>query len=301
MTILLLGAKGQLGWELGAGLATLGPVIAFDRQGADLSRPDDLEDLVRRINPQIIVNSAAYTQVDQAEAEVQMARLVNAQAPSLLARLAKELGAWLVHYSTDYVFDGTKDGLYTEEDRPAPLSEYGRGKLAGDLAIIDSGCQHLIFRTSWVYSALGRNFPKTILGLAQKEERLSVVDDQEGSPTGVEFLANATVLALSQALKSGDKLSGLYNLTPSGSVTWHGLTLYLLEKARSLGWNLTTKPENVGRASSQNSTRPARRPANSRLDCTKFSRTFGLATPPWEYHLDRLVATLTQAGPEIIK
>ena len=298
MAILLLGAQGQLGWELGASLSTLGRVYHFGREEADLSRLEPLEGLVRKIQPRIIINAAAHTQVDRAEAEPELARLVNAEAPGLLARLAKELDAWLVHYSTDYVFDGRKDGPYTEEDAPSPLNVYGRSKLAGDQAVMDSGCRHLIFRTSWVFSAAGRNFPRAILDLALKEDTLSVVDDQFGCPTGVELLSSATALALNQALRGGGEVSGLYNLVASGSVNWRDYAVYVIRRALELGWGLLARPEKVNPRPSGDSGRAARRPANSRLATDKFQKTFGLTPPPWQYYVDRVLWAWTKVhGP----
>ncbi len=297
MTILLLGAQGQLGWELGASLSTLGRVCHFGREEADLSRLEPLGRLVRKVRPRIIINAAAHTKVDQAEAEPELAHLVNAEAPGLLARLAQELEAWLVHYSTDYVFDGRKDGPYTEDDPPSPLNVYGRSKLAGDQAIRDSGCRHLIFRTSWVFSAGGHNFPKAILERAHKEESLTVVDDQFGSPTGVELLSSATALALGQALRAGEeggRFSGLYHLTASGYVSWHEYAVYVIRRARELGWGLLATPERVNPRSSAENAPAARRPANSRLSTDKFQKTFGLTPPPWQYYVDRLLWSWTR-------
>jgi dTDP-4-dehydrorhamnose reductase len=236
--------------------------------------------------------------VDKAESEPELAHLVNAEAPGLLARLAKELDAWLVHYSTDYVFDGRKDGPYTEDDAPAPLNVYGQSKLDGDLAIQNSGCRHLIFRTAWVFSADGRNFPKAILDLASKEDSLTVVDDQFGSPTSVELLSSATALALDQALRAGEgggRFSGLYNLTSSGDVSWHGYAVYVVRRALELGWNLLTTPERVKPRSADETARPAKRPANSRLSTEKFHETFGLTPPPWQYYVDRVLWTWTRS------
>lgn len=288
MTILLLGAGGQLGWELGAALAPLGPVAHFGRPEADLSRPAELRRLVLSIRPDAIVNAAAHTKVDQAEGEPEAARAVNGDAPALLAALAKNLGAWLVHYSTDYVFDGRKDGPYTEEDEPAPLSVYGRTKLEGDQAIMASGCRHLIFRTSWVYGPRGHNFPRAILDKAAREDRLAVVEDQVGSPTSVELLAGATALALYRARQGeGDRLSGLYNLTAGGFTSWHGYAVYLLKKASELGWDLLARPEAVAPIKTGDLRQPAARPANSRLSTAKLQSAFGLAPPPWQYYVDR--------------
>lgn len=296
MTILLLGAQGQLGWELGATVSSLGRVLHFGRRQADLSRLDDLEKLVRKIKPRVIINAAAYTQVDQAEAEPDLAHLVNAEAPALLAGLAKETGAWLLHYSTDYVFNGRKDGFYTEEDSPDPLNVYGRSKLAGDQAIAASGCRHLIFRTSWVFGEKGRNFPRAILELARQEDHLSVVNDQYGCPTGVELLAGASALALYQALSSPNDLSGLYNLVADGEINWQGYAIYVVQKALDLGWGLLARPEKIGPRSTAASGRQAVRPANSRLSTEKFQKTFHLSPAPWQYYVDRVLWNWTRSA-----
>ena len=295
MTILLLGAQGQLGWELGAALSTLGRVLHFGRRQADLSQLPDLEALVRKTKPRVIINAAAHTKVDQAETEPELAHTVNAEAPALLARLAKELSAWLVHYSTDYVYDGKKDGPYTEDDPAAPLNVYGRSKLAGDQAILDSGCRHLIFRTSWVFSQHGRNFPKTMLDLARQEDGFPIVADQYGSPTGVELISSATALALNQALTREDEVSGLYNLVASGYTNWHQYAIYVIKRARELGWNLLARPENIRPRSTEESGRKAVRPANSRLSTEKFQKTFHLTPPPWPYYVDRVLWAWTRA------
>ncbi len=289
MTILLLGAQGQLGWELGASLSALGKVFHFGRKEADLSRLDDLRKLVLAIKPTVIVNAAAHTQVDQAEDEPLLAEAVNARAPALLASLAKELGAWLIHYSTDYVFDGQKDGVYTEEDAAAPLNVYGRTKLAGDKAIMASGCRHLIFRTSWVFGPHGRNFPRGILELAGREDNFAVVADQFGGPTGVELLSSATALALDQARRAGEDLSGLYNLVGAGFVNWYEYARYVVKKAGELGWRLSAKPDSIIPRGTEESGRKAKRPANSRLSTEKFTRVFGLTPPPWQYYVDRVL------------
>ena len=291
MNILLLGAQGQLGWELGASLSPLGQVIHYGREQADLTDQVKLEKLVRQARPGVIVNAAAHTEVDQAEAEPRLAGQINAEAPARLAALAKDSEAWLVHYSTDYVFDGRKDGWYTEDDPPAPLNVYGRTKLEGDQAIQASGCRHLIFRTSWVFSAHTRNFPRSILELAFKEESFAVTADQFGCPTSVELLSSATALALYQALTGSEDRSGLYHLASSGATNWHGYAVYLVQRALQLGWKLQARPESVSPAPASDSGRPARRPANSRLSTAKFSAAFGLTPPPWQYYVDRLLWT----------
>ena len=291
MNILLLGAEGRLGWELGASLSPLGRVHPYGHEQADFTQPDELEKLVRRVRPEVIVNAAAHTAVDQAETEPRTAELVNAEIPARLARLARELSAWLIHYSTDYVFDGLKDGWYTEDDPAAPLSVYGQSKLAGDKAIVSSVCRHLIFRVSWLFSSRGPSFPRSILELAQQKESFSVTDDQFGSPTGVELLSSVTALALNRALASEQDLSGLYNLAAAGETNWHGFAVYLVTKARQLGWPLKARPENISPTPAAG--RPARRPANSRLSTAKLTAVFGLTPPPWSYYADRLLLTWT--------
>ena len=295
MNILLLGAQGRLGWELGASLAPLGRVFPFGHRQADLTDPAKLERLVHRTRPQVIVNAAAHTEVDRAEAEPEAARLVNAEGPAHLARLARELSAWFVHYSTDYVFDGLKDGWYTEDDQAAPLNVYGRTKLAGDQAIEAAGCRHLIFRTSWLFCSQSSNFPRSILELAHREESFSVTDDQFGCPTGMEFLASATALALHQALTSEKDLSGLYNLAASGETNWYNYALYVVKKALHLGWKLKARPENIRPVPATESGRAARRPANSRLSTARFTAAFGLTPSPWTYQVDRLLRDWTPA------
>lgn len=289
MAILLLGAQGQLGWELGASLSPLGKVYHFGRREADLSHRSELRRLVLNIKPRVIINAAAHTQVDQAEDEPEAAQAVNAEAPEFLAQLAKELKAWLVHYSTDYVFDGQKDGAYTEDDTPAPLNVYGRSKLAGDKAVMASGCRYLIFRTSWVFGPHGRNFPRAMLDLAGREDRFPVVADQFGSPTGVELLSSATALALHQAMRSADDISGLYNLVSAGCTCWHEYAQYVVKRAIDLGWSLLATPQSITPRSTEESGRRALRPKNSRLSTEKFTRTFGLTPPPWQYYVDRII------------
>ncbi|MDR2935533.1 MAG: dTDP-4-dehydrorhamnose reductase [Candidatus Adiutrix sp.] len=293
MNILLLGSGGRLGRGRGASLSDLGRLHAPGREQADLTKPDRLEKLIRRLSPGVIVNAAAYTAVDQAETEPRLAETINAEAPARLARLARELSAWLIHYSTDYVYDGGKDGWYAEEDPAAPLSVYGRSKLAGDEAVAASGCRHLIFRVSWLFSARGRSFPRSILELARGKESFSVTDDQFGAPTGVELLSNVTALALNRVLAGGPDLSGLYHLAAAGETNWHGFAVHLVAQARRLGWDLMARPENISPAPAAANARPARRPANSRLSTAKLARVFGLEPAPWTYYADRLLRLWT--------
>lgn len=279
MRILLTGAKGQVGWELIRALAPLGEVLAHDRQSLDLADGDRLRAVVTGLRPEVIVNAAAYTQVDQAESEASAAFAINATAPALLAEIARANDALLVHYSTDYVFDGQQTRPYREDDPPAPLSVYGKSKLAGEQAIQRSGCRHLIFRTSWVYAQRGRNFLLAMLRLAREREELAVVADQTGAPTWARTIAEATALAL--ARYSGQQ--GLYHMTASGATSWHGFAERLLAEARRRG--LLAKIPPVCRIATAEYPTAAKRPMNSRLDCSRLARDFGLVLPRWETQL----------------
>lgn len=294
--ILLLGKDGQVGWELQRALAPLGRLIAPGFAECDLANPDQLRAMVRAVRPAIIVNAAAYTAVDKAESEPDLARTINSIAPGILAEETKKLGAWLVHYSTDYVFDGTKPGAYSEDDVPSPLSVYGATKLEGEQAIRQADCRHLIFRTSWVFAARGGNFAKTILRLARERETLKIVGDQFGAPTSAELLADVTALCLRDVLKpGGETLQGLYHLVAGGETNWHGYARFVLERAAKLGCTLKCRAENVESIPTDGYPLPARRPANSRLDTSKLKREFGLYLPDWTYHAGRMLAeTLTQ-------
>jgi len=299
MKILLLGKDGQVGWELQRALAPLGQLLALGRQEADFGNPEALRAIVRDVQPDVIVNAAAYTAVDKAESDAAMAQLVNGVAPGVLAEEAGACGAWLVHYSTDYVFDGSKDGAWTEADATNPLSVYGRSKLAGEEAIRASGARHLILRTSWVFAPRGGNFAKTMLRLAKERETLNVVADQYGAPTGAELLADATALALHRiAATENDaaSLSGTYHLAASGATNWHAYARHVIEQARSHGASLKAGPEQVLPIAASAYPTPATRPVNSRLDCSKFSNSFGLVLPDWRLHVNRLIAELADQG-----
>lgn len=275
MKILLTGCGGQLGRELKRSLACLGELVACDRQQLDLAKPDALRDAVRAIAPTAIVNAAAYTAVDKAEAEPAAADLINAVAPGILAEEARRLGARLIHYSTDYVFDGSKPAPYTEDDTPKPLAAYGRSKHVGELAIAGSGCRHLIFRTSWVYGLHGANFMKTMLRLGRERGELRVVGDQIGTPTWSRHLADATALVLARS----DAPSGLYHLAAAGTTNWHEYAEAIFAEARRIG--LMKNVPVVHRIASADYPLPTPRPANSRLNCSRFQRDFGLALPDW--------------------
>ena len=275
--ILLTGKTGQVGHELQRTLAPLGEVIAVDRAGLDLANQEALRRTLRKLRPDIIVNAAAYTAVDRAEDEAQLAHAGNAIAPGVMAEEARELGALLVHYSTDYVFDGSKAGAYREDDATNPLNVYGRSKLAGEQAIIASGCRHLIFRTSWVYGLRGKNFLRTMQALAAQRQELRVVSDQIGAPTWSRLIAEATALAVRQ-----DAPSGLYHLSSGGSTSWHGFAQAILA---AQGWAGT-----LHAIPASDYPTPAQRPANSRLDHTKLGAALGLALPDWRLALELCLA-----------
>ena len=275
MKILLTGCNGQLGRELKRSLACLGELAACDHRQLDLAQPDALRETVRAIGPAVIVNAAAYTAVDKAEAEPAVAEAINAVAPGILAEEARRLGALLIHYSTDYVFDGVKPTPYTEDDTPAPLSAYGRSKLGGERAIAASGARHLIFRTSWVYGLHGANFMKTMLRLGKERDELRVVGDQFGAPTWSRHLADATALILARR----ELPDGLYHLAAAGATNWHEYAETIFAEAQRAG--LLERSPVVRRIASADYPLPAPRPANSRLDCSRFRRDFGLALPDW--------------------
>ena len=296
MKIILFGRSGQLGWELQRALAPLGEVISFGRglgqSDADFSKPESLANIIRTIKPGIIVNAAAYTAVDKAEDEPELANLVNAEAPRVLAHEAASLGAWLIHYSTDYVFDGSGTAPWLETDLPSPLNAYGRSKLAGERAIQHSGCRHIIFRTGWVYSAHGQNFLKTMLKLAAERETLSIVDDQIGAPTGVELLANVTTHAL-KAVLDGEDLSGLYHVAAAGETSWHGYANAAIEFARRQQAEL--KVTSVQPVASRDFPMKAKRPLNSRLETKKLREKFGLVLPDWRQGVERATLEILKA------
>jgi dTDP-4-dehydrorhamnose reductase len=278
MKILLTGAQGQLGRELRRSLAPLGAVTACDRRSLDLMDADALVERVRALRPDVIVNAAAYTAVDRAETEVELARAVNAHAPGILAEEAKALGAQLIHYSTDYVFDGCKETAYVETDTACPLGAYGRSKLEGEQRISATGGRHLIFRTSWVFGLHGANFMKTMLRLGKERDELRVVDDQFGAPTWTRLLADVTAVAL--ACK--DSPDGLYHLSCAGETSWHGYAEAIFAEAKHLGLLPTGMKPVVRRIASTDYSLPSPRPANSRLNCTRFERDFGLSLPTWQ-------------------
>jgi dTDP-4-dehydrorhamnose reductase len=291
MKIVLLGRDGQVGWELRRALAPLGQVVAPARaEGADLTKPRELCALVDRLAPDIVVNAAGYTAVDRAETEHDLAWQVNATAPAALAARLRERGAWLVHYSSDYVYDGTKDGAYREDDRPCPINAYGRSKAAGEQAILESRCRALVFRVGWVFGAHRDNFIKTILRLGAERETLRVVNDQFGAPTGAELIADVTAHALHAiAVPGGEGLAGVYNLVAAGETHWQDYARVILDEAAACGVPLKATSTTVeGIASSAYPTQ-ARRPANSRLDTAKLRAAFRLHLPLWEDPVRRAV------------
>jgi len=291
MKILLLGKNGQVGWELQRALAPLGEVIALDRHGAnglcgDLTDLSGLRQTIRSVQPDVLVNAAAYTAVDKAESEPGLADLINAQAPQVMAEEIHKLNGWLVHYSTDYVFDGSGNQPWVEGDLSTPLNQYGMSKLRGEQAIQTNGCQHLILRTSWVYAARGGNFAKSMLRLAAEREQLNVIADQLGAPTGAELIADCTVHALRCAIDK-PQVSGVYHLAAAGEVSWHGYASYVIEQARAAGAQLAVQQINVIPTSDYPT--PALRPLNSRLDCRKLRDTFSLHLPDWQSGVSRML------------
>ena len=294
----MLGCNGQVGWELQRSLAPLGEVVALDRRGGvwnghpvcgDLGDLDGLAQTVRTLQPQVVVNAAAHTAVDKAESEPALAHRLNAEAPGVLAREAQTLGAWLVHYSTDYVFDGQGDAPWGVDAPTGPLGVYGRSKLAGEEAVRQACERHLLLRTSWVYAARGGNFAKTMLRLARERERLSVVNDQWGAPTGADLIADVTAAALRQVLQTG-RGAGTYHLAAAGFTTWHGYANHVINAAKQRqpggGWVVQA----VDPVPSSAFPTPAKRPHNSRLDTTRLRHTFGVHLPDWRQGVDRLLA-----------
>ncbi len=294
LRILLLGANGQLGHELRRTLADLGQVIGLQRAGADFSAPQSLRAIVREHRPQIIVNAAAHTAVDRAEREPDLARTINSVAPGVLAEEAQALGACLVHYSTDYVFDGRKNTPYDESDVPNPLSVYGRSKLSGERAVAEACVRHLILRTSWVVGAHGANFLKTILRLAAERDSLRVVADQHGAPTAAALIADVTARALQTLVQASERDARwrLYHLAAGGETSWHGYARHVIGRARELGMALKAVPEAVIPISTAEYQTPARRPANSRLCTARLRAAFAVELPDWRQGVDQVLEQL---------
>ncbi len=297
MRILLLGKNGQVGWELQRSLAPLGEVLALDRDSkqycGDLSKPDQLAQTVLDFKPTFIVNAAAHTAVDKAESEPELARVLNTEAPAALAKAAAQVGAWFIHYSTDYVYDGSGSHARQEGEGTGPLSVYGQTKREGEKAIVASGCKYLIFRTSWVYGARGGNFAKTMLRLAQERDKLTVINDQHGAPTGADLIADVTAHAIRRVLNTQNiSFSGVYHLVASGETTWHGYASHVITQAKAIKPELPFKAAEVAAVPTSAFPTPAKRPLNSRLCTTKLQQAFGLALPPWQQGVDRMLAEI---------
>lgn len=298
MKILLLGKNGQVGWELQRSLAPLGELVALDRAGdaarglcGDLQDLDGLRATVMALRPDVIVNAAAHTAVDKAQSETALARRLNAEAPAVLAEAAQAVGAALVHYSTDYVFDGSGSTPWVESAPTGPLNVYGQTKLDGERAIAAACARHLILRTSWVYAARGGNFAKTMLRLAAERERLTVIDDQFGAPTGAELIADVTAHAIRQLLQRPQAHAdwGTYHLAAGGETTWNGYARYVVDTARAIKPELKLAVQEVAPVPTSAFPTPAQRPHNSRLDTTRLQQTFGLRLPPWQQGVARML------------
>ena len=295
MKVLLFGKGGQVGWELQRSLAPLGQVIALDYESADglcgnFTDLSGLAETVRRVAPNAIVNAAAYTAVDRAESEPDLARTINTLAPGVLADEAQKIGAWLVHYSTDYVFDGSGDKPWRETDATGPLSVYGQTKLDGEQAVARCA-RHLIFRTSWVYAARGANFARTMLRLAQERDQLKVIADQFGAPTGAELLADVSAHAL-RTVQRRPQLAGLYHLVAAGETSWHGYAQFVIETARHAGQPIRVAPEAIEAIATSAYPTAAQRPLNSRLATDKLRSAFGLVLPDWRSGVERMLAEI---------
>jgi dTDP-4-dehydrorhamnose reductase len=295
--ILLFGKGGQVGWELQRSLAFMGELVALDTDDqklcGDFTQPDDIIQTIHSISPDVIVNAAAYTAVDKAESESELANTINTQAPEILAQESRKLDAWLIHYSTDYVFDGNGVKPWKENDPTIPLNVYGSTKLEGERAVINSGCKHLIFRTSWVYSARGENFIKTMIHLAQNQDYLSVIDDQIGAPTGAELLADVTAHSIYTALRQ-PQVSGLYHLAAKGEASWYDYASFVLDKVRQSGIKLKVQSESIQPVSTDVFSQTARRPRNSRLNTKKIERTFDLTLPLWQTGVARMLTEILE-------
>jgi dTDP-4-dehydrorhamnose reductase len=295
MRILLLGKNGQLGWELQRSLAPLGELISLDSASrelcGDLSNFKGIKQTIQKTAPNIIVNAAAYTAVDKAENEPELTQILNAEAPKILAQGAKEQNARLVHYSTDYVFNGNSSQPYVETDTADPLNYYGKTKLEGDENIMTSGCSHLIFRTSWIYATLGRNFIKTILFLAQNRDKLTVVNDQIGSPTSAELIADITAYTLF-TVKYKPEISGLFNLTAKGYTSWYEFAKFILEHVEKRNLPLKIHSTYIDPISSVEFPLPAKRPLNSCLNTNKLENTFQLSLPAWQVGVSRILTEI---------
>ncbi|OHX17489.1 dTDP-4-dehydrorhamnose reductase [Chromobacterium amazonense] len=293
--ILITGKNGQVGHELMRALAPLGELVALDREGMDLTKANAVPVLLDELRPDIIVNPAAYTAVDKAESEPELAHAINAVAPGILARWAEQHGALLVHYSTDYVFNGSGTAPWREDDAADPQSVYGLSKWQGEQAVRAATPRHLILRTSWVFGAHGTNFLKTMLRLAGERSELKIVADQIGAPTSAALIADTTALMIQRYLADGEHSPfGTYHLAAAGETSWHGYAQYLIGQAGKLGFPLTLTADAVYGIPTEAYPLPAKRPANSRLDCGKLQRGFGINLQTWQYGVDMALATLWQ-------
>lgn len=292
MKVLLFGKGGQVGWELQRALRPLGELVALDFDSktlhADFSRPEGLAETVRQVRPDVIVNAAAHTAVDKAESEPALAEALNATGPAVIAREAAALGALLMHYSTDYVFDGSGSTPRDEDAPTGPLSVYGRTKLQAEEAIRASGCPHVILRTSWVYGARGGNFARTMLRLAGERDKLTVIDDQIGAPTGADLLADITAHAI-RACRANPALCGTYHAVAAGETSWHGYASFVIDWARANGLPLKVAPGAVEPVPTSNFPTPAQRPLNSRLSTARLQQAFDLVMPPWQEGVERML------------
>lgn len=299
MKILLFGKNGQIGWELQRSLVPLGELVALGSDSGELcgdfTDPDGIARTIRAVAPDVIVNAAAYTAVDKAENEPELARTINALAPGMLAQEAKRINAWLIHYSSDYVFDGSGKKPWLETDATGPLSVYGATKLEGEQLIRQSDCRHLIFRTSWVYGARGGNFAKTMLRLASERDSLNVINDQFGAPTGADLLADIAAHAI-RTVRQNTELSGLYHLAAGGVTSWHGYASFVLDFARRADITLTVAPDAIKPVPTSAFPTPAKRPHNSRLDTTKLRHIFDLNLPLWQTGVTRMLTEILESG-----
>ena len=301
MKILLFGKGGQVGWELQRSLAPLGELVALEFDSTDycgdFTNLAGLAETVRKVRPDVIVNAAAHTAVDKAESEPELVRTINALAPGVLADEAERLGAWLIHYSTDYVFNGSGTTPWKETDATGPLGVYGQTKLEGEQAVARCS-RHLIFRTSWVFAARGANFAKTMLRLAKERDQLKVIADQIGAPTGAELLADVTAHAIRtvQTRPDGQMLAGLYHLVAAGETSWHGYAQLVIEEASVLGETLKVSPDRILPITTADFPTPAKRPANSRLDTTKLRTAFRLHLPDWKDGVRRMLVETLGSG-----
>ena len=304
MKILLLGKNGQVGQALQRTLAPLGELVALDRTHGsdglcgDLGQPEALATTIRQLRPDVIVNAAAYTAVDKAESEPEQARLINANAPEVLAREAEALGAWLIHYSTDYVFNGSGTEPWQETDVTAPLNVYGQSKLEGELRVQAACTRNLIFRTSWVYAAHGSNFAKTMLKLAQERERLTVINDQWGAPTGAELIAGVTATAIQKVMvvkkTNQDALAGIYHLVAAGETNWHAYASHVIAQAKLLRPDMPWAVQEIAPVPSSAFVTEAQRPHNSRLNTHKLQAAFGISLPNWQQGVDSMLAVVLE-------